>query len=385
LKRALSTTTGIAATALLAGTLLGGGTTALARPQSQTAAQEEPVASVPDWQNLPYLRASTAWFRILSNHEKFGGIEVSASTPLTANKPDPTSEEYNGIDLEALWASTCSAVDEQTFKKSRKVYLPGHPAKLQISDWAYVSTGKNPIKSITVKVNGETVHHVIGDDVRTLANRNVVTLSRGARSSFKYGLNTFTLVAVKRHTDKSARYCEYKKFGAAFELAGTFRADVTSNIPHGTATDHAAFMPMKITNNGPSHLPAGTYPCQVPASGGTTPGSCGYPSISFWAVSDTADVTGVVALDGGSVDSPARQDCQTYPTSAGPRTGYSLNCSLPALAPGESVTIGIGLTYDGVTPTSIIYFGYGAPGYGETTTTNESNGEQDRQVTANQT
>jgi hypothetical protein len=368
-------------------TLVQGGGVAVAEPQAHSAALEEPAASVPDWQNLPYLRQSTGWFRILSNHEKFGGVEISGgNTPLTPNKPDPTPEEYKGIDLEALWSSTCEAVDEQTFKKSRKVYLPGHPAKLQISTWGYVSTGKNPIKSITVKVNGEAIHKVIGDDVQTLTDRSVIKLPESSRSSFKYGLNTITLVAVKRETGKSARYCEYKKFGAAFELAGTFRADVTSTIPHGSATNGAAFMPMTITNNGPSYLPAGTYPCQVPASGGgTQPGNCGYPSINFFAISETATVTGVVGLDGGSPDSQLREDCQTYPYSVSTRKGYSLNCALPALAPGESETIGIGLTYENFSDTSIIYFGYAAPGYAETVETNANNVEQDREVTPGQT
>ena len=58
-----------------------------------------------------------------------------------------------------------------------------------------------------------------------------------------------------------------------------------------------------------------------------------------------------------------------------------LNCGLPSLAPGESLTIGIGMTYEDFTETSVIYFGYGAAGYAETVETNANNGEQDREGT----
>ena len=332
-------------------------------------------ASVPDWNNLPYLRASNGWFRVLSNHETFGGVEISSNTPLTPNNPDPTPEEYAGINLEALWKTRCRAVDEQTARFSRKVYLPGHPATLQVSQWAYgsSSTGKHPLKSITVKVNGSIVHQTIGSAIQTASNRTVIELPNSAREAFRYGENTISLVAVKRATKKRAGYCSTKTFGAAFELAGTFQADVSSNIPHGQATGGAAFLPMTITNNGPSHLPAGTYPCDS--------GDCGYPSMSFWGVSDSATITAIIGLDGDTVQSPPREDCRSYPYSAGPREGFMLNCGLPSLAPGESLTIGIGMTYEDFTETSVIYFGYGAAGYAETVETNANNGEQDREGT----
>ena len=140
-------------------------------------------------------------------------------------------------------------------------------------------------------------------------------------------------------------------------------------------------MPMTITNNGPSHLPAGTYPCQVPTSNGQTQaGSCGYPTMHIWALSETITITNLVGLNGAPPSSELRPDCRTYPDQTGNREGFVLNCGLPALGPGESITIGEGLTYEGFTPSSIIYFGYGAPGYGETIETNANNGESDRQI-----
>jgi hypothetical protein len=54
------------------------------------------------------------------------------------------------------------------------------------------------------------------------------------------------------------------------------------------------------------------------------------------------------------------------------------------LAPGESVKIGVGLTYEGYTSSSIIYFGYGAPGLAETVESNANNGETDREITPGQ-
>ena len=382
LRRSLRTAFSIGV--LLASAVAGSGA---ASAGAEETAQEAPGASVPDWQNLPYLRHSNGWFRILSNHETFSGVQITSNNPITPNNPDPTSEEYKGIGLEVLWAKRCVAVAEQTMKVSRKLYFPGAPDTLQISQWAYSSAGRHPLKSIAVKVNGLVVHQVRGPDIQTAENRTFIELPRGAGDSFRYGENTVTFVATKRETKRSAGYCNTKKFGAAFELAGTFRADVSSTIPHGSATAHAAYMPMTITNNGPSHLPAGTHPCQVPTSGGQTqPGSCGYPTMALWALSETATVTGLVGLDGSSAtDSTVRPDCTTFPYQAGAREGYILNCGLPALAPGESVTIGVGLTYDDVTPSSIIYFGYGAPGFAETIESNANNGEDDRQVTANQT
>jgi hypothetical protein len=366
---------------------LGGSGPAIAGARADVAAQEEPVSSVPDWSNLPYLRHSNGWFRVLSNHQTFGAVEITSNTTITPNNPDPTEEEYKGIDLEVLWASKCLAVDEQRVKKSRKVYFPGIPDTLQISQWAYSSSGKHPLKSIAVKVNGLVVHKVRGADIQTSANRTVIDLPQAAGDGFRYGANTITLVATKRETKRSAGYCNTKKFGAAFELAGTFRADISSTIPHGQATSGAAYLPMTITNNGPSHLPAGTHPCQVPTSGGQTePGSCGYPGMHLWALSETATITGLVGLDGSSAtDSTLRPDCRSSPYYAGARSGLFLNCGLPALAPGETLTIGVGVTYENFTPSSIIYFGYGAPGFAETIEGNADNGEDDRQITGNQT
>ena len=384
LRRTHRTAIGFMCSFLVSAALLAGSGTVVAAAPTVLTAQDAP--SVPDWNNLPYLRHSNGWFRILSNHETFGGVETTSSTPITPNNPDPTPEEYDGIDLEALWASKCQAVDEQTLKRSRKVYFPGRPATLQISQWAYGSSGKHPIRSIAVKVNGLTVHQTQGADIQTPSNRTVIELPASASQGFRYGLNTVTLVATKRQTKRSAGYCSTKTFGAAFEMAGTFHADVSSTIPHGQATAHAATAPMTITNHGPSHIPAGTLPCQVPADGGqTVPGSCGYPTMSFWAVSETATVTGLIGLNSGSPDSGQREDCRTFEYSAGPREGYLMNCGLPALAPGESMTMGIGLTYEDVTPSSVIYFGYGASGYAETVQTNANNGEDDREIKQGQT
>ena len=384
MRRSYRTAVGISAL-LVSTASLGGSAGALGG--DVVAAQETPVASVPEWQNLPYLRHSNGWFRVLSNHQTFAGVEISSNTTITPNNPDPTSEEYKGIDLEVLWAKRCSAVDKQVMRVSRKVYFPGAPDTLQISQWAYSSAGRHPLKSIAVKVNGLVVHEVRGADIQTAANRSFTNLPRAAGDSFRYGENTITFVATKRETKKSAGYCNTKKFGGAFELAGTFRADVASSIPHGQASSRAAYMPMTITNNGPSHLPAGTIPCRVPTSDGQTqPGSCGYPTMALWALSETATITGLVGLDGSSaIDSTVRPDCSTVPYQAGAREGFFLNCGLPALAPGESLTIGVGLTYEDVTPSSIIYFGYGAPGFAETVQSNADNGEDDRQVTVDQT
>lgn len=338
-------------------------------------------ASVPDWNHLPYLRYSNGWFRVLSNHETFGGVEISSNTTITPNTPDPTPEEYAGINLEALWAAKCKAVDAQTMRLSRKVFFPGVPDTLQISQWAYGSNGKHPLKSITVKVNNIAVHHAVGAAVQTSANRSVIDLPQGAGESFKYGENTVTLIAVKRETKRKAAFCTTNKFGAAFELAGTFRADVSSTIPHGSATTQAAFLPMTITNNGPSHLPAGTYPCQVPVEGGgTQAGDCGYPTMFLYAISDPPKVQSIFGFNGAPPGATPREDCYSGSYSGGSRSGKILNCGLPPLAPGESLTIHIGVGYSEVTAGQIIYFGYGAPGLAETTETNTNNGEHGREI-----
>jgi hypothetical protein len=322
---------------------------------------------------LPYFQAQYGWFRVVTNQQTFGGVVISNGQSLgTVSPAGQTAEETSGVIQQSLWATKCKK-KPQTIELQRTVFLPGAVDKLQASLFAHSNSfsKEHPIKWIGLKVNGTTVYQVGkggGGPVPDINTRTLVDLNP---AGFLYGENTITLVAHKKKTKKphlvDGKYCTGDNiFGAAAELYGEFTADVSSTIPHGTATTTAAILPVTVTNNGPTDL---------------FPGA-GQFSLAVSAPSNTAQITNVIGgVDdfGNAVLSGCTNDI-FY--SDGHGSGLQTVCPLPHLGPGQSVSFNVLVGHSEVTcpGEGVIYFNYNAPGYLESADTTSNNGQFDREI-----
>jgi hypothetical protein len=208
-------------------------------PISSQAAHSAPgQATEPDWANLPYFRHDYGgWFRIWTNQNTFdngvriinGGDPGSMFNPY----PGPTVEELDPLnDFQGLWSTKCQKVKEQTFKTSRKIYLPGDADLLQVSLGAYSYSSENkpsPVDSVEILVNGIGVHKVKATKANPIpfanSERTIEDVTDEAHLIF--GLNTFTVIAHKKATKKAAGWCTGdNKFAVSAEVYGEFLADL---------------------------------------------------------------------------------------------------------------------------------------------------------------
>lgn len=336
---------------------------------TQAASAPRVQTTQPDWATLPYFRHDYgAWFRIWTNEEKFNpGVRVingSSAGSMFSPYPGPTVEELEPTnEFQTLWAAKCQPEDEQVFKTTRKIYLPGKADKLQVELGAYSYHVKNkpsPVNRVELLINGIGVHEVKSSPGNPIpfdvASRTIEDVTNDAH--LKFGLNTFTLIAHKKETKKAAGWCTGdNKFGVSAEVYGEFLADieVSRTVGQGQQVTKAFKHDVTVTNLGPSVL----IPNIVSGVG------------TFGASAVTSGVVlqafAVVPVDSCNPPNPIN----TYRG-----VGLAISCQLPVMQPGASITYQVlGGYATELTPTTIyrVYGGAGAVGYGESTAEEQAN------------
>jgi hypothetical protein len=333
-------------------------------PISSQAAHSAPgQATEPDWANLPYFRHDYGgWFRIWTNQNTFdngvriinGGDPGSMFNPY----PGPTVEELDPLnDFQGLWSTKCQKVKEQTFKTSRKIYLPGDADLLQVSLGAYSYSSENkpsPVDSVEILVNGIGVHKVKATKANPIpfanSERTIEDVTDEAHLIF--GLNTFTVIAHKKATKKAAGWCTGdNKFAVSAEVYGEFLADLEVTRELGIHHTDGFLLSSTVTNLGPSVLVPGIV-------GGA--GGFGVQAVGAGVAFDKMLITPAAGCG----------DATEIGNYYG--EGLSVACVLPEMAPGASVSYQIVGQY--VSPVTDVQSGYGVQGsvgglgYGETTT-----------------
>jgi hypothetical protein len=322
-----------------------------------TGAQTE---GEPDWLNLPYSYDDYGgWFRIWTNENTFdNGVRIINGDGSIFGSPYPgqTPEEYLPTEFQALWAQKCQPVKEQTFKTTRKIHLPGTPNKLQVSLGAWFShrTKPSPIDRVQLLVNGIAVHEVKSAPGKPIpypyAQRAAVDVTSSAH--LVYGLNTFTVVAHKKPTKKSAGWCTGdNKFGVLAEVYGDHLADLAATAPKTVPGSEEGFvLPVTVTNNGPSTLPTN------------------YGSFSASAWSDSIDIKTVHVLPGESCREPVPY------AASGFADGWGISCTLPRMEPGATITYQVGFEYTSPAPPGGKVTGASSTyGYGENSNERSAN------------
>lgn len=248
----------------------------------------------------------------------------------TGISPGPqTPELFDGKVLEAIWKKSCSATNAQTVTMSRKVQLPGNLSSLHVGLDTVVTDGsfhrgKNPFSWAEVRLNGSTLLRLNAKST-PLSTWKSVDLAAGAVEVL-YGTNTLSVVAKKRTTKKSWRFCSSgtPDFGVAAEVYAVPRSELTSSIPTGSFSGQ---MHATITNAGPSHM-----------VGGVSGGQFWFRTYEPTGEGYVVDALGQV---GGVVDT-----CTTYRSSE----DVIITCEMPVLAPGQTLGVDIYLQIQGSCP-----------------------------------
>src|SRR5581483_6475991 len=216
-----------------------------------------------------------------------------------------------------LWAKTCHA-GPQTVTWTKKIILPGVPIALQASLRPY----KNPLKSMTIEVNG----HVLLNATHAVHELDLRSKAR----AFKYGVNTIEITAAKG----PSKPCNAGETDTGFlmELHAKFGADVVATIDAQNNNGSALFMQnVTVKNLGPSATDFMTVSFKVGTSRLKT-----YPFDPH---------AGVVITAGDPLGAPL-PGCMYF-------TGATY-CTVEGLEAGESRKFGVRYIYD-APPTGNFY------------------------------